>query len=162
MKSQNLEGNKVIIIIIIIIIIILLPHLPHHLVVQFYLWSKFYFLLFQTHHTLPYPKTYLPWQHGKLPVKESRDANLGCRFWRLSIFHFPPPPLSTAPLPPPPLLHPAPKLTQPPKGIMWSLTWSKCYQNPPLLDPNTYTCTTNYCWKQLQTHSAPNWVTQEI
>ena len=33
------------------------------IVVQFYPWSKFYFLLFQTHyHTLPYPKTYLPWQ----------------------------------------------------------------------------------------------------
>ena len=29
-----------------------------YVVVQFYLWFKFYFLLFQTHyHTLPYPKT---------------------------------------------------------------------------------------------------------
>ena len=27
--------------------------------------------------------------NGKLPVKESRDANLCCWFWRLSIFHFP-------------------------------------------------------------------------
>ena len=42
----------------------------------------FSFLL--THyHALPYPKTYQPWQHGKLPVKESRDANLRCRMWRL-------------------------------------------------------------------------------
>ena len=41
------------------------PLSPLHteIVVQFYPWSKFYFLLFQTHyHTLPYPKTYLPWQ----------------------------------------------------------------------------------------------------
>ena len=39
------------------------PPLHTEIVVQFYPWSKFYFLLFQTHyHTLPYPKTYLPWQ----------------------------------------------------------------------------------------------------
>ena len=116
LKSQNLESNKVIIIIIII--------LPSHLLYILELWFNFIFgrnfiffcfKLIIHYHT---QKTYLPWQHGKLPVKENRDANLGCRFWRLSIFHFPPPPLSTAPLPPPPPLHPAPKLTQPPKGIM--------------------------------------------
>ena len=39
------------------------PPLHTEIVVQFYPWSKFSFLLFQTHyHTLPYPKTYLPWQ----------------------------------------------------------------------------------------------------
>ena len=39
------------------------PPLHTEIVVQFYPWFKFYFLLFQTHyHTLPYPKTYLPWQ----------------------------------------------------------------------------------------------------
>ena len=98
--------------------------LQTEIVVQFYPWSKCYFLLFSTHyHTLPYLKTYLPWQHGKLPVKESRDANLSCRFWRLYIFHFPLPCLSTAPLPPlphphPTLPHPTPKLTQPPKAIV--------------------------------------------
>ena len=92
--------------------------LQTEIVVQFYPWSKCYFLLFSTHyHTLPYPKTYLPWQHGK---SQSRDANLSCRFWRLSIFHLPLPNLSTAPLPHPhPILpHPTPKLTQPPKGIV--------------------------------------------
>ena len=113
------------------------PHPPllslqTEIVIQFYPWSKCYFLLSSTYyHTLPYPKTYLPRQYGKLPVKESRDANLSSRFWRLSVFLFPLPHLSTAPLPPttPALPHPAPKLTQPPKGIVWSLIWGTCYQN---------------------------------
>ena len=60
-----------------------LPHAPPlhtEIVVQFYPWSKFYFLLFQTHyHTLPYPKTYLPWQEPT-SVVDSGD----------SIFNFPP------------------------------------------------------------------------
>ena len=39
------------------------PPLHTEIVVQFYPWFKFYSLLFQTHyHTLPYPKSYLPWQ----------------------------------------------------------------------------------------------------
>ena len=54
-------------------------------------WFNFQ-LVFQTHHTLPYPTTYLSCQHRKLPVKESEDANSGCRFWRFSIFHFLPAP----------------------------------------------------------------------
>ena len=49
--------------------------------------------------------------HGKLPVKESRDANLACRSWRLSMFHFPPPPDCQQPHypdhPPPPQIDPA-------------------------------------------------------
>ena len=52
------------------------PPAPFHteIVVQFYPWSKFYFLLFQTHyHTLPYPKTYLPWQQPTLVV-DSGDS----------------------------------------------------------------------------------------
>ena len=56
--------------------IILTPPPPLHteIVVQFYPWSKFYFLLFQTHyHTLPYPKTYLPWQQPTLVV-DSGDS----------------------------------------------------------------------------------------
>ena len=56
------------------------PPLHTEIVVQFYPWSKFYFLLFQTHyHTLPYPKTYLPWQEPT-SVVDYRD----------SIFNFPP------------------------------------------------------------------------
>ena len=44
------------------------------IVVQFYPWSNFYFLLFQTHyHTLPYPKTYLPWQEPT-SVVDSGDS----------------------------------------------------------------------------------------
>ena len=40
-----------------------LPPLHTEIVAHISPWSKFYFLLFQTHyHTLPYPKTYLPWQ----------------------------------------------------------------------------------------------------
>ena len=85
----------------------LLLSLQTEIVVQFYPWSKCYFLLSSTYyHTLPYPKTYLPRQYGKLPVKESRDANLSCRFWRLSVFLFPLPRLSTAPLPPLPQPYP--------------------------------------------------------
>ena len=50
------------------------PPLHTEIVVQFYPWSKFYFLLFQTHyHTLPYPKTYLPWQQPTLVV-DSGDS----------------------------------------------------------------------------------------
>ena len=52
------------------------PPQPLHteIVVQFYPWSKFYFLLFQTpYHTLPYPKTYLPWQQSTLVV-DSGDS----------------------------------------------------------------------------------------
>ena len=57
-----------------------LPPLHTEIVVQFYPWYKFCFLLFQTHyHTLPYPKTYLPWQQPTLVV-DSGD----------SIFNFPP------------------------------------------------------------------------
>ena len=92
-----------------------LHSLQTEIVLQFYPWSKCNFLLFSTHyHTLPYPKTYIPRQHGKLPVKESRDANLSCRFRRLFIFHFPLPRLLTAPQFPLHHPHPAPKLTQPP------------------------------------------------
>ena len=79
--------------------------LQTEIVVQFYPWSDSYFLLFSTnYHTSPYPKTYLPWQQGKLPVKESRDGNLSCRFWRLSIFTPPPPDCQkpTTPFTPPP------------------------------------------------------------
>ena len=51
-----------------------LPQTLHTETVQFYPWSKFYFLLFQTHyHTLPYPKTYLPWQQPTLVV-DSGDS----------------------------------------------------------------------------------------
>ena len=47
---------------------------PHPIVVQFYPWSTFYFLLFQTHyHRLRYPKTYLPWQQLTLVV-DSGDS----------------------------------------------------------------------------------------
>ena len=50
------------------------PPLHTEIVVQFYPWSKFYFLLFQTpYHTLPYPKTYLPWQQSTLVV-DSGDS----------------------------------------------------------------------------------------
>ena len=94
--------------------------LQTEIVVQFYPWSKCYFLLFSTHyHTLPYPKTYLPWQLGKLPVRESRDANLSCKFWRL-YFSLPPPLPVNSPTTPttPPSPHPAPKLTHPLKGIV--------------------------------------------
>ena len=50
------------------------PPLHTEIVVQFYPWSKFYFLLFQTHyHTLPYPKTYLPWQQPT-PVVDFGDS----------------------------------------------------------------------------------------
>ena len=50
------------------------PPLHTEIVVQFYPWSKFYFLLFQTHyHTLPYPKTYLLWQQPTLVV-DSGDS----------------------------------------------------------------------------------------
>ena len=50
------------------------PPLHTEIVVQFYPWSKFYFLLFQTHyHTLPYPKTYLPWQQPA-SVVDSADS----------------------------------------------------------------------------------------
>ena len=52
------------------------PPTPLHteIVVQFYPWSTFYFLLFQTHyHRLPYPKTYLPWQQLTLVV-DSGDS----------------------------------------------------------------------------------------
>ena len=50
------------------------PPLHTETVVQFYPWSKFYFLLFQTpYHTLPYPKTYLPWQQSTLVV-DSGDS----------------------------------------------------------------------------------------
>ena len=50
------------------------PPLHTEIVVQFYPWSKFYFLLFQTHyHTLPYPKTHLPWQQPTLVV-DSGDS----------------------------------------------------------------------------------------
>ena len=50
------------------------PPLHTEIVVQFYPWSKFYFLLFQTHyHTLPYPKTYLPWQEPT-SVVDSGDS----------------------------------------------------------------------------------------
>ena len=48
------------------------PPLHTEIVVQFYPWSKFYFILFQTHyHTLPYPKTYLPWQEPTSVVLET-------------------------------------------------------------------------------------------
>ena len=48
------------------------PPLHTEIVVQFYPWSKFYILLFQTHyHTLPYPKTYLPWQEPTSVVLET-------------------------------------------------------------------------------------------
>ena len=48
------------------------PPLHTEIVVQFYPWSKFYFLLFQTHyHTLPYPKTYLPWHEPTSVVLET-------------------------------------------------------------------------------------------
>ena len=48
------------------------PPLHTEIAVQFYPWSKFYFLLFQTHyHTLPYPKTYLPWQQPWLWILET-------------------------------------------------------------------------------------------
>ena len=51
-----------------------LPQTLHTETVQFYPWSKFYFLLFQTHyHTLPYPKTYLPWQQPASAV-DSADS----------------------------------------------------------------------------------------
>ena len=50
------------------------PPLHTEIVVQFYRWSKFYFLLFQTHYqTLPYPKTYLPWQEPT-SVVDSGDS----------------------------------------------------------------------------------------
>ena len=50
------------------------PPLHTEIVVQFYPWSKFYFLLFQTpYHTLPYPKAYLPWQQSTLVV-DSGDS----------------------------------------------------------------------------------------
>ena len=50
------------------------PPLHTEIVVQFYPWSKFYFLLFQTHyHILPYPQTYLPWQQPTLVV-DSGDS----------------------------------------------------------------------------------------
>ena len=40
----------------------------------YYPWSKFYFLSFQTaYHTLPYPKTYLPWRQSTLVV-DSGDS----------------------------------------------------------------------------------------
>ena len=79
---------------------------------NFILGLNFIFFCFKLifYHTSPYPKTYLPWKHGKLPVKESRDANLGCRSWRLSMFHFPPPLDCQQPHyphhPPPPTLSP--------------------------------------------------------
>ena len=51
-----------------------LPQTLHTETVQFYPWSKCYFLLFQTHyHTLPYPKTYLPWQQPA-SVVDSADS----------------------------------------------------------------------------------------
>ena len=51
-----------------------LPPFHTEIVVQFYPWSTFYFLLFQTHyHRLPYPKTYLPWQELTLVV-DSGDS----------------------------------------------------------------------------------------
>ena len=56
--------------------IILTPPPPLHteIVVQFYPWSKFYFLLFQTHYQrLPYPKTYLLWQEPT-SVVDSGDS----------------------------------------------------------------------------------------
>ena len=50
------------------------PPLHTEIVVQFYPWSTFYFLLFQTHyHRLPYPKTHLPWQQLTLVV-DSGDS----------------------------------------------------------------------------------------
>ena len=83
------------------------PPLDTEIEVQlnFYPWSKFYFLLFQTHyHSLPYPKTYLPWQHGKLPVKESRDANLSCWWSGDSLFFtFPLSLTVNSPIPPLPV-----------------------------------------------------------
>ena len=151
LKSQNLESNKVIIIIL----------LPPHLLSILKLWFNFIFglnfiffcfkLIIHYHTQKP---TYLSSMGNCLSRKAEMPTSV-VDSGDSPFFTCPPSPLSTAPLPPPPLLHPAPKLTQPPKGIMWSLTWSKCYQNPPLLDPNTYTCTSNYCWKQLQTHRAP-------
>ena len=73
------------------------PPLPpplHTETVQFYPWSKFYFLLFQTHcHTLPYPKTYLPWQQPA-SVVDSADY---------LFFTSPSPQLSTASITPLPV-----------------------------------------------------------
>ena len=92
-----------------IIIEHVLPFLLINITCGIYVGLNFIFFCFKLiiYHTSPYPRTYLPWQHGKLPVKESRDAILGCRSWRLSMFHFLPPldcqqPHYLHPPPPPP------------------------------------------------------------
>ena len=93
LKSQDyLESNKVIIIII----------LPPHLLAMLKLWFNFIFglnfFLFQTH--LGSMGNCLS-RKAEMPtsVVDSGDS---------PFFTFPLPPLSTAPLPQPPLLHPAP------------------------------------------------------